>query len=54
MMVLPALKTLNAEKRTFLKQGHRAGDPVLLTADDGILMSPDLTPGAMNAGGMSA
>lgn len=51
-LVLPALKTLNAEKRTFLKQGHRAGDPVLLTADDGLL-SPDLTPGAMNAGGMS-
>jgi hypothetical protein len=52
MMVLPALKTLNAEKRTFLKQGHRAGDPVLLTSDDG-LMSFDLTPGAQNAGGMS-
>ena len=53
MMVLPALKTLNAEKRTFLKQGHRAADPVLLTSDDGLL-SPDLTPGAVNAGGMSA
>jgi hypothetical protein len=52
MDVLPALKTLNAEKRTFLKQGHRAGDPVLLTADDGLL-TPDLTPGAVNAGGMS-
>lgn len=52
MDVLPALKTLNAEKRTFLKQGHRASDPVLLTADDGLL-SPDLTPGATNAGGMS-
>jgi Bacteriophage head to tail connecting protein len=52
MMILPALKTLNAEKRTFLKQGHRAGDPVLLTADDGLL-TPDLTPGATNAGGMS-
>lgn len=53
MMVLPSLKTLNAEKRTFLKQGHRAGDPVLLVGDDGLL-SPDLTPGAVNAGGMSA
>ena len=53
MDVLPALKTLNAEKRTFLKQGHRAADPVLLIADDGLL-SPDLTPGATNAGGMSA
>jgi hypothetical protein len=52
MMVLPALKTLNAEKRTFLKQGHRAADPVLLTADDG-LVDFNLRPGAVNAGGMS-
>ena len=27
-IVLPSLKTLNAEKVTFLKQGHRASDPV--------------------------
>ena len=53
MMVLPALKTLNAEKRTFLKQGHRASDPVLLTADDGLLSGFDMTPGAQNAGGIS-
>jgi hypothetical protein len=52
MMVLPSLKTLNAEKRVFLKQGHRAGDPVLLTADDG-LIDVSLKPGAMNKGGMS-
>lgn len=52
MMVLPSLKTLNAEKRTFLKQGHRAGDPVLLTADDG-LVDVSLKPGAMNKGGMT-
>jgi hypothetical protein len=54
MMVLPALKTLNAEKRTFLKQGHRAADPVLLVSDDGLLSGMDLTPGATNAGGMTA
>ena len=53
MAVLPALKTLNAEKRTFLKQGHRAADPVLLTADDGIV-DMSLRPGAMNKGGVSA
>lgn len=53
MMVLPALKTLNAEKTTFLKQGHRASDPVLLTADDG-LMDVSLKPGALNKGGMSS
>lgn len=53
MMVLPSLKTLNAEKRTFLKQGHRAADPVLLISDDGLLSGMDLTPGATNAGGMT-
>lgn len=53
MMVLPALKTLNAEKRVFLKQGHRAADPVLLSADDG-LTNMSLRPGAMNPGGVTA
>jgi len=52
MMVLPALKTLNAEKRTFLKQGHRAADPVLLTAEDG-LVDISMRPGALNKGGVS-
>jgi len=52
MMVLPALKTLNAEKRTFLKAGHRAADPVLLTADDGVV-DMSLRPGALNKGGWS-
>jgi hypothetical protein len=52
MLVLPAIKTLNAQKRTFLKVGHKAADPVLLTADDGIV---DISqrPGAMNKGGWS-
>src|SRR5690242_2312296 len=53
MMVLPSLKTLNAEKRTFLKAGHRAADPVLLTTDDGITDGASLRPGALNKGGMS-
>lgn len=53
MDVLPALKTLNAEKTTFLKQGHRAADPVLLTADDGIV-NFNLRPGALNAGAVNA
>lgn len=52
-LTLPALKTLNAEKSTFLKVGHRAGDPILLTADDGIT-DIDQTPGAINKGGVSA
>lgn len=53
MEVLPALKTLNAEKTTFLKVGHRAADPTLLTHDDG-LIDPTMKPGAVNKGGMSA
>lgn len=48
---LPALKTLNAEKRDFLTQGHRAVSPVLLTEDDGVV-GLSLRPGAINAGGM--
>jgi len=53
MLVLPALKTLNAQKITFLKQGHRAADPVLLMADDG-LVGMDMRPGAQNKGGVTA
>lgn len=53
MIVLPSLKTLNAEKVTFLKQGHRAADPVLLLSDDGIV-GMDLRPGAQNKGGVNA
>jgi hypothetical protein len=51
-MVLPALKTLNAQKTTFLKQAHRAADPVLLVYDDGML-DMNLRPGAMNKGGVT-
>jgi hypothetical protein len=52
-LVLPALKTLNLMKSIFLKTGHRAADPVLLTADDGIV-GMSLRPGAMNRGGVTA
>lgn len=52
MQVLPALKTLNAEKGVFLKQGHRAADPPLLVADDGII-DVNLRPGAINRGGIN-
>jgi hypothetical protein len=51
-IVLPALKTLNAEKATFLKQGHRAADPVLLVADDGVI-GASLRPGALIKGGVT-
>jgi hypothetical protein len=52
-MVLPALKTLNAQKTTFLTQGHRAAAPVLLTADDG-LVDFSLRPNAINKGAVTA
>lgn len=52
MLVLPSIKTLNAQKTTFLKVGHRQGDPVLLTADDG-LVDIALRPGSINKGGVN-
>lgn len=53
MDVLPAIKTLNEEKKTILKQGHRVVDPVLLVHDDGIVDTFSLKPGAVNAGGVT-
>ena len=50
--ILPALKTLNAEKKVFLKSGHRAADPVLFTADDGVI-DASMRPGALNKGGVN-
>jgi len=52
-IVLPALKTLNSQKTTFLTQGHRAAAPVLLTTDDGNI-DFSMRPGALNKGGVSA
>lgn len=54
MDALPAIKTLNEEKKTVLKQGHRAVDPVLLAHDDGIVDTFSMKPGALNAGGVTA
>ena len=54
MTALPAVKTLNEQKKTMLKQGHRALDPVLITHDDGIIDGFSLRPGAINAGGVTA
>lgn len=51
--VLPAIKVLNEEKRTVLKQGHRIVDPVLLSHDDGTLGNFSLKAGALNPGGVS-
>lgn len=54
MTVLPAIKTLNEQKKTVLKQGHRIVDPVLLMHDDGVADTFSMMPGSMNAGGVSA
>lgn len=54
MQVLPAIKGLNSQKKTVLKQAHRAVDPVLLAHDDGILEGVNLAPGAVNYGAMTA
>ncbi len=54
MVALPAIKTLNAEKLTFLTQGHRAAEPVILAADDGLIDGVNLRPGAVNYGAMTA
>ncbi len=53
MDVLPGLKTLNVQKKVFLKQGHRAAEPVLLTYDDGLL-NLSLRPGSPNPGGVNS
>lgn len=50
-MVLPSLKTLNAEKGLFLTQGHRAADPTYLLADDGLVDFKN-APGHYNYGGI--
>lgn len=53
MDVLPAIKTLNEQKKTMLKQGHRVVDPVLLAHDDGVIDAFSLEPGSINPGGIS-
>lgn len=53
MDVLPAIKTLNEEKKVMLKAGHRALDPVLLAHDDGIVDGFSLIPGDINPGGIT-
>jgi hypothetical protein len=51
-MVLPALKTINAEKKSFLSQGHLAGEPAWLLPEEG-LTDFRAHSGAFNYGGIS-
>lgn len=54
MMALPAIKVLNEQKKTMLKQGHRVVDPIILTHDDGILDTLSMKPGSAVSGGVNA
>jgi head-to-tail connecting protein len=54
MDVLPALKTLNEQKKTMLMAGHRALDPVLLAHDDGVVASFNFQAGSINYGGVTS
>jgi hypothetical protein len=50
-----ALGSVSAMKKTLLKQGQKAVEPVLLAHDDGVLNSRlDLRPGAVNYGAIDA
>ena len=51
--VLAALGGASTVKKTYLKQGNKAVDPVLLAYDDGVLNGEvDLRPGSVNYGGV--
>lgn len=54
MMALPNIKSLNQMKRTILKMGERAVDPVLLAHDDGVVGSISLRSGFVNYGAITA
>lgn len=54
MDLLPAIKTLNEEKKAMLKQGQRILDPVLITHDDGVIDGFSLKSGAINSGGVTS
>lgn len=54
MKALPNIKSLNQMKRTVLKMGERAVDPVLLAHDDGTVGSISLRSGFVNYGAVTA
>jgi hypothetical protein len=53
--VIDAAGSASAMKKTLLKQGQKAVDPVLLAHDDGVVNgNVDLRPGSVNYGGVTA
>lgn len=52
---LSTIGLLNAQKKTWIRQGQLAVQPPLLTRDDGVMNGTvDLVPGAQNPGGVNA
>ena len=49
-VALPAIRTLNEQKKTALRAGQKAVDPPLLLADEGALTAFNLRAGALNYG----
>lgn len=54
MEALPAIKTLDEEKKTVLTHGHRAIAPPLFAYDDGVLDTYNIRPGTTTFGGVNA
>lgn len=50
MNVLPAIKTLNEQKKTILRAGQRIVDPPIMLSDDGSLQAFNTRPNALNYG----
>lgn len=53
-VALPAIRTLNEQKKTALRAGQKAVDPPLLLADEGALTPFNLRAGALNYGMLSS
>lgn len=55
MQALPALGSVSTIKKTILKQGQKAVDPVILAHDDGVMNGGmDLRPGQVNFGAIDS
>jgi hypothetical protein len=53
MLVLADIKMLNEMARTTLRAAHKAVDPPLLIADDGVMSRINTRPNALNYGGVN-
>ena len=53
-VALPAIRTLNEQKKTVLRAGQKAVDPPILMADEGALTPFNLRAGALNYGLVSS